>query len=229
MTIDTDNVIYIADTQNHRIQLFGCSDPDTDNDGVLDRNDSNPNDPYLCEDVDNDLCDDCAIGNDGFGPLPDNEPFNDGLDTDFDGICDLSDNCPNVFNPAQEDSDDDDNDGHDDDFDCRPTDDSLWSIPDSIIDLTISGNMPTIATWNAPTNTGGSETLLYDVITSDIPYDFSEAACMESNQTDFIAIDSADPPLSGEVIYYLIRVKNSCGSTIGKDSEELNRSGKDCP
>ncbi len=62
-------------------------DPDDDNDGVLDGDDTNPLDPFVCEDVDADTCDDCAVGTDGFGPLPDNDPFNDGLDVSGDGIC----------------------------------------------------------------------------------------------------------------------------------------------
>ena len=39
-------------------------------------------------DSDADGCDDCAVGSDGFGPLPDSDPANDGLDTDGDGVKD---------------------------------------------------------------------------------------------------------------------------------------------
>jgi len=75
-----------------------AGDPDDDNDGVVDANDPEPLNPFVCGDSDGDTCDDCNVGNDGFGPLADIDNLNDGLDTDGDGICDAGD-------------DDDDNDG----------------------------------------------------------------------------------------------------------------------
>jgi len=65
-----------------------CMDSDDDNDGIADASDSDPSDPDVCEDSDGDGCDDCAVGTDNFGPLADNLPNNDGLDTDGDGLCD---------------------------------------------------------------------------------------------------------------------------------------------
>lgn len=85
------------------------ADPDDDNDGVLDGWDANPVDPSICEDSDVDLCDDCSVGTDGFGPLPDGDPTDDGTDTDTDGAC-------NVGDP------DDDNDGIADGSDVCPLD-----------------------------------------------------------------------------------------------------------
>jgi hypothetical protein len=86
-------------------------DSDQDNDGILDGGDISASNPSACQDSDFDGCDDCAIGRDGFGPLSDNFPLNDGLDTDTDGMCnqgdpdddndnvnDVADNCPLVAN-----------------------------------------------------------------------------------------------------------------------------------
>jgi YVTN family beta-propeller protein len=73
-------------------------DPDDDNDGISDGADIASLNPSLCADADADGCDDCSVGVDGFGPLVDNTPSNDGLDTDGDGACNLGDG-------------DDDNDG----------------------------------------------------------------------------------------------------------------------
>jgi len=84
-------------------------DPDDDNDGVPDVSDIDPLDPDLCEDSDADGCDDCSIGTDDFGPLADNDPSNDGTDTDADGLCDAGDP-------------DDDNDGVPDGSDIDPLD-----------------------------------------------------------------------------------------------------------
>jgi len=89
-------------------------DPDDDNDTVPDIDDDDPLDPYVCQDLDTDTCDDCSQT----GGPPDTA--NDGTDTDGDGICDAGegdsdgdtipddvDNCPDTPNPGQENSDGD--------------------------------------------------------------------------------------------------------------------------
>ena len=78
--------------------MADCVDPDDDNDGVLDVDDSAPLDNFICQDLDNDGCDDCASGT--------VDAANDGLDTDRDGLCDLGDP-------------DDDNDGIEDECDSN--------------------------------------------------------------------------------------------------------------
>ena len=94
---------------------------DSDNDGVPDKRDADPLNPDICEDADQDGCDDCAIGTDDTGPLPDNDPADDGPDADADGICDAGDNCPSDANPGQE---DDDGDGVGDACDGCPHDEN---------------------------------------------------------------------------------------------------------
>lgn len=89
-------------------------DSDQDNDGVLNGADSDQLNPRVCEDADLDNCDDCSVGLDGFGELADNNPMDDGLDTDNDGQCNLtdedddgdgvldnSDNCALIVNQDQ--------------------------------------------------------------------------------------------------------------------------------
>lgn len=70
------------------------TDTDDDNDGVTDANEliagTDPLDPNVCGDSDEDSCDDCSIGNDDLGPAADNLPGNDGPDGDTDGLCDAS-------------------------------------------------------------------------------------------------------------------------------------------
>ena len=74
-------------------------------------------DPLLCRDLDTDSCDDCSVGRDGFGPLLDYDVDNDGLDSNSDGQCNLTDpdddgdgildgedNCPVDTNPDQADA-----------------------------------------------------------------------------------------------------------------------------
>jgi hypothetical protein len=89
--------------------VCNASDDDDDNDGVLDVEDVDPLDPMQCDDADEDACDDCAVGADGFGPRADNYPGEDGPDTDADGVCDAGD-------------EDDDNDGVEDSMDPAPLD-----------------------------------------------------------------------------------------------------------
>lgn len=123
-----------------------CDDgeDDDDNDGILDADDLDPLNELSCQDLDADGCDDCSLGE---GATPDN----DGDDFDADGLCDRGDldidgdgveenpsdplverdNCPNLFNPEQTNSDpdtrgdacdtDDDNDRVLDIDDAEPT------------------------------------------------------------------------------------------------------------
>ncbi len=70
--------------------LNGMPEMDSDGDGVIDEDDSDPNNPYQCSDLDGDTCDDCSTGH--------YDTSDDGYDYDGDGQCDDGD-C------------DDDNDG----------------------------------------------------------------------------------------------------------------------
>ncbi|WP_178988508.1 T9SS type A sorting domain-containing protein [Winogradskyella schleiferi] len=63
--------------------LCNAGDIDDDNDGVVDVDDLEPLNPFICRDADNDGCDDCSSGTDDVG--------NDGTDTDGDGLCDTGD------------------------------------------------------------------------------------------------------------------------------------------
>lgn len=74
--------------------LGDICDDDDDNDGVSDWLDPWSLDPDICGDSDSDTCDDCSVGTDDFGPLADNDPYNDGPDSDQDGLCDDGDNDP---------------------------------------------------------------------------------------------------------------------------------------
>ena len=59
------------------------ADTDDDNDGVLDPDDQDPINPFMCSDVDMDAADDCSSGT--------FDPSNDGPDYDGDGIADVGD------------------------------------------------------------------------------------------------------------------------------------------
>ncbi|MEO9479298.1 MAG: Ig-like domain-containing protein [Maribacter dokdonensis] len=79
--------------------ICDSSDLDDDNDGVADGSDAAPLNPSICQDLDNDGCDDCSgTSSTDFSPGANFDPANDGTDTDGDGLCNSGD-------------DDDDNDG----------------------------------------------------------------------------------------------------------------------
>ncbi len=113
------------------------TDPDCDNDGVPDISDYDPLDPQICQDLDGDGCDDCSQNPTSTStptPWPDYTPapLNDGTDSDSDGICDLTDNCPIVSNASQIDSD---GDGFGDACDlCPGGDDGVDSDGDGVPD-----------------------------------------------------------------------------------------------
>jgi len=106
-----DNCPTVANTDQANFDQDGfgdACDTDIDNDNAENQNDSDDFNPQLCSDSDSDLCDDCSSGT--FAP------FNDGVDTDGNGICDLGeddndgdgianriDNCIDVANVDQAD------------------------------------------------------------------------------------------------------------------------------
>ena len=147
---DPYSVIWSPDTD---YDGFGNDcDNDDDNDGVLDVNDTSPLNPFICADADADTCDDCSVAVDGFGPLPDYNPINDGVDFDSDGMCDngdLDDDDDGVLDPLDVaplnyySCSDIDNDSCDD---CSqgvgqaPLNDGLDTDGDGICDLTDKDN-----------------------------------------------------------------------------------------
>ncbi|HSA60037.1 MAG TPA: LamG-like jellyroll fold domain-containing protein, partial [bacterium] len=123
--------------------LGDACDGDSDSDGVLNINDPSPADPNICGDGDADTCDDCTIGTDDLGPLPDNVQSNDGLDTDSDGACDAGDA-------------DDDNDGIPDGIDNAPLNPNSCqdADTDTCDDCAVGTDGFGIAPDNTPANDG---------------------------------------------------------------------------
>jgi cysteine-rich repeat protein len=119
---DGDTLLDSQEDLNHNGKLDAPetseTDPnlrDTDGDGVDDLTDESPRNQFKCRDTEiyyamgqalseeplkvGDGCDDCALGQ--------VDALNDGIDTDTDSICDLTDNCLFNLNPNQIDLDSD--------------------------------------------------------------------------------------------------------------------------
>lgn len=118
-----------------------------------------------------------------------------------------------------------DADGVIDDADCNPGDSTVWSAPSAARNL--RWPLPNAMTWTQPSIPGGTA-LTYDVLRSASPFNFSSASCVESGDTNTDAVDST-VPTPGQVFYYVIRVRNGCGSNMGTNSSGIPRTGRSCP
>ncbi|HEY3176357.1 MAG TPA: FG-GAP-like repeat-containing protein [Candidatus Polarisedimenticolia bacterium] len=130
-------------------------------------------------------------------------------DNDLDGVRDSGDNCLNLYNPSQANTDgdaqgdecdpDDDNDLVLDGADCAPVNQTAWDLPGEAtgLDLASGAGWPLLS-WSPPAAPGGTPgAMRYDVILSPDPEDFlTGAACVESHDGPNASSNSAPPPLS---------------------------------
>lgn len=98
VNVSAHGLIYVSDTGNNRIQVFGSAFADSDGDG---REDSEDN----CVDAFNPAQED--TDQDGAGDACDICPHDSNDDMDGDGICGDVDNCPEIGNIDQSDIDGD--------------------------------------------------------------------------------------------------------------------------
>jgi len=119
-----------------------------------------------------------------------------------------------------------DEDGSSNLDDCRPVDAAIWSAPGAVIDLKLDGGMQTVLSWTAPPAAGAAGPS-YDLLRSGSAADFSAATCMIFSESSDQAVDE-EPP--GDSFYYLVRLRNECGETIGEGNPQAHqRSAPSCP
>jgi hypothetical protein len=157
-----------------------------------------------------------------------------GADADGDALGDLCDNCPLDANPGQEDLDgeglgdacdaDDDGDLTDDVADCAPLDPTLWSVPGEVLMLPRRDGTVTFD-WTAAAP-GGTGAVRHDVLRSIVAGDFTAATGLAC---DDAAPSFADVAAPSPRAFYLVRVENACGGTLGADSLGVVRAGPPCP
>lgn len=143
-------------------------------------------------------------------------------DADLDGIDDALDNCVDVANRTQVDAD---ADGIGNACDCAPSDASETGRlgPSSSLRFDSSVDLA----WEPPTDSGGGA-LVFDLLRSADPTDFSLSACIETDSVAPNATDPATPP-PGTLFAYLTRAQGDCGGNLGADTAENRRVGSACP
>ncbi|RMF75004.1 MAG: hypothetical protein D6738_04840 [Acidobacteria bacterium] len=135
-------------------------------------------------------------------------------DLDGDGINQLADNCPLVFNADQADADGDrrgdacaadwDGDGQADAVDCAPADASAGT-PEEVGGVRVEGAAPTVVTWDA-----AAFAEEYDVargFVGDLAAGATGACVADDDPADTRYEDPEQPP-AGRSFFYLVRGRN---------------------
>jgi len=118
---------------------------------------------------------------------------------------------------------DEDSDGTPNGADCAIFDPDLWSAPDAPQLLTISGDQ---LSWSPP-GSPGATTISYEVLRSSEASDFTGASCVGS-RLGGLTLEDTTAPISGEVLHYLVRGVNECGTGLGTDSGGEPRAAASC-
>ncbi len=101
------------------------------------------------------------------------------------------------------------------------------AVPDEAKDLDFTDDDHLV--WTAPALTGGMGVQVFDVLRATSTTGFGTPTCVETDDADTTAEDTA-VPAPGDVDYYLVRAGNGCGDgTLGFQSSGAERSGASCP
>lgn len=177
--------------------------PDADGDGALaclDCDDSNnavyPGATETCNGIDDD-CDNSV---------------DEGFDADEDGVASCFDNCPDLANPLQEDTEED---GSGDPCDCAPLDPLNGSGLEVGDSLMVQGAAPTLLSWNTEGNPGPYRWYRGSIRPGD-PWSYNQSCAGFPVQGS--SVPDSLTPLSGTSFFYLISRQGCPESVLGRDS-----------
>jgi len=174
--------------------LYDCEDDDVDGDGVPDEIDADPADASRCADTDFDGCDDCSSR---FGP----DSWNDGIDEDLDGFCNVGD--------------------------CDDGDPTVWRLPGVENLHWLPDPAKSDLAWDADPGSESTTYTLYRVPALLGPSPVFE--CIEGDLPSTAASDATAPP-AGDCFYYVVNGQNRCGSgSAGQASDGTPRATAGCP
>jgi len=97
--------------------------------------------------------------------------------------------------------------------------------PSEARDLRLNGAGSTQLSWLPPTDAGGTQTVVYDILRSPAASGFASGYCVASDVTDLNGVDASAP---APLLFYLVRAKNGCGGTLGADSSGTPTVGTTC-
>jgi hypothetical protein len=125
---------------------------------------------------------------------------------------------------------DSDGDGAFDRRDCAPADASVWSVPSPASELRFPSSPANKArlAWSAPASPGAAQ-VRYDLLRSHAASNFGSPACVAKDTIATTTEDSSAPPSLGAMYFYLVRVKNACGTNVGAASNGIPRVAGACP
>ena len=149
------------------------------------------------------------------------------VDSDNDGFGDTFDNCPNLYNPDQIDSD---FDNHGDPCDCNDADPNVFAVPAEVTGQAFAANKTTL-TWTSVVPDAGPATV-HQVLrgfVSHLPVNGSHETCIAPSVPGTSVSDATLPGISA-AFWYLVRGVNSCGAgTYGSASSGTPRTSATCP
>jgi subtilisin family serine protease len=120
---------------------------------------------------------------------------------------------------------DPDDDGTSNLDDCRPVDPLVWAAPSgSPVMLLDQQGIDTVFSWTLD-GPAGASVPRYDLMRSPAASDFTDPDCLLVNSTGSSALDDDVP---ATIFYYLIRIKNDCGSSLGTRSDGSPRTAPAC-
>jgi hypothetical protein len=116
--------------------------------------------------------------------------------------------------------------------DCNDASATVWHAAFEVANVQTSTGTPTSLTWDSQTGSAGPETV-YDVasgVTTTLGAGFGSPACLSSGGASAFYDDSQPAPPPGQVTWYLVKARNSCGAgDYGSGSNGVPRSIGACP